>query len=89
MLRVKKNIVISKRMLGLYRLERIFFLILFYLPLQCCIGFAIYKNESATGIHVGELTQAGRMLQILPTTLLLLQGPRYSNLVHAKSFSEV
>ena len=31
----------------------IFFLfILFYLTLQYCIGFAIYQNESATGIHV-------------------------------------
>ena len=29
-----------------------FFLILFYLPLQYCICFAIYQNESATGIHV-------------------------------------
>ena len=26
-----------------------FFLILFYLTLQYCIGFAIYQNESATG----------------------------------------
>ena len=30
----------------------LFFLILFYLTLQYCIGFAIYQNESATGIHV-------------------------------------
>ena len=29
-----------------------FFLILFYLTLQYCIGFAIYQNESVTGIHV-------------------------------------
>ena len=30
-----------------------FFLILFYfLTLQYCIGFAIYRNESTTGIHV-------------------------------------
>ena len=29
-----------------------FFLILFYLTLQYCIGFAIYQNEPATGIHV-------------------------------------
>ena len=25
---------------------------LFFLTLQYCIGFAIYQNESATGIHV-------------------------------------
>ena len=29
-----------------------FFLSLFYLTLQYCIGFSIYQNESATGIHV-------------------------------------
>ena len=29
-----------------------FFLILFNLTLQYCIGFAIYQHESATGIHV-------------------------------------
>ena len=29
-----------------------FLKILFYLTLQYCIGFAIYQNESATGIHV-------------------------------------
>ena len=30
----------------------LFFKILFYLTLQYCIGFAVYQNESATGIHV-------------------------------------
>ena len=30
----------------------LFFFILFCLTLQYCIGFAIYQNESATGIHV-------------------------------------
>ena len=30
-------------------------LVLFYfLTLQYCIGFAIYQNESATGIHVSD-----------------------------------
>ena len=29
-----------------------FFLILFYLTLQYCIGFAIYQNESTTGMRV-------------------------------------
>ena len=28
------------------------FFILFYLTLQYCIGFAIYQNESATGLKV-------------------------------------
>jgi len=31
----------------------LFFLSLFYfLTLQYCIGFAVYRNESATGLHV-------------------------------------
>ena len=29
-----------------------FIFLLFFLTLQYCIGFAIYQNESATGIHV-------------------------------------
>ena len=33
------------------QLKHNFFKILFYLTLQYCIGFAIYQNESATGIH--------------------------------------
>ena len=42
------NINKSQMMRGFFFL----FLILFYLTLQYCIGFAIYQNESATGIHV-------------------------------------
>ena len=29
-----------------------FFILFYFLTLQYCIGFAIYQNESATGIHV-------------------------------------
>jgi len=32
--------------------KQLFFKILFYLTLQYCIDFAIYQNESVTGIHV-------------------------------------
>ena len=39
-------------MVFLFFIYFLFFLILFYLTLQYCIGFAIYQNESATGIHV-------------------------------------
>ena len=35
-----------------YHLSFFLFLIVFYLTFQYCIGFAIYLNESATGIHV-------------------------------------
>ena len=30
----------------------LFFFLFYFLTLQYCIGFAIYQNESATGIHV-------------------------------------
>ena len=29
-----------------------FFILFYFLTLQYCIGFAIYQNESAIGIHV-------------------------------------
>ena len=41
-----------KHLTDKHRLTVLFFLILFYLTLQYCVGFAIYQNESATGIHV-------------------------------------
>ena len=31
---------------------KFFFLIILFLTLQYCIGFAIYQHESATGMHV-------------------------------------
>ena len=62
-LTVIHNVVTSFRLIGplprgtLTSTHRVlsfffFFLILFYLTLQYCIGFAMYQNESATGIHV-------------------------------------
>ena len=32
--------------------NNIYFILFYFLTLQYCFGFAIYKNESATGIHV-------------------------------------
>ena len=61
----------------------LFFLILFYLTLQYCIGFAIYQNESATGIHVFP------MLNPLPSSLPIpslwvvpVHQPQASSIVH-------
>ena len=37
---------------SLIPLDLLFFILFYFLTLQYCIGFAIYQNESATGIHV-------------------------------------
>ena len=56
---------------------------LFYLTLQYCIGFAIYQNESATGIHVLPI------LDPLPSSLPIpslwvvpVYQPQASSIVH-------
>ena len=43
----------------------LFFLILFYLTLQYCFGFAIYQNESATGIHVFPILKQTAELYVI------------------------
>ena len=48
-----------------------FFLILFYLNLQYCIGFAIYQNESATGIHVFPILNPPSSSLLPPHTIPL------------------
>ena len=48
--KITDHLIIYKTLKVLFLL--FLFLILFYLTLQYCIGFAIYQNESATGIHV-------------------------------------
>ena len=45
------------------------FLILFYLTLQYCIGFAIYQNESAAGIHVFPILNPPPSSLPIPSTL--------------------
>jgi len=52
------------------------FLILFYLTLQYCIGFAIYQNESATGIHVFPI------LNPPPSSLVLLENKKW--IIHSR-----
>ena len=34
------------------RRQTFYFILFYFLTLQYCIGFAIYRHESATGIHV-------------------------------------
>ena len=59
------------------------FLILFYLTLQYCIGFAIYQNESATGIHVFPiLNPPPSSLPIPSLWVIRVHQPQASSIVH-------
>ena len=59
-----------------------FFLILFYLTLQYCIGFAIYQNESATGIHVFPILNPPFSLPIPSLWIIPVHQPQASSIVH-------
>ena len=59
-----------------------FFLILFYLTLQYCIGFAIYQNESATGIHVFPILNPPPSSPSIPSLWIVpVHQPQASSIV--------
>ena len=59
------------------------FLILFYLTLQYCIGFAIYQNESATGIHVFPILNPPSSSRPIPSLWVVpVHQPQASSIVH-------
>ena len=60
-----------------------FFLISFYLTLQYCIGFAIYQNESATGIHVFPILNPPLSSLSLPSLWVVpVHQPQASSIMH-------
>ena len=63
--------------------ELFIFLILFYLTLQYCIGFAIYQNESATGIHVFPILNPPPSSLPIPSLWVIpVYQPQASSIVH-------
>ena len=60
-----------------------FFKILFYLTLQYCIGFAIYQNKSATGIHVFPILNPPPSSLPIPSLWVVpVHQPQASSIVH-------
>jgi len=61
----------------------IFFKFLFYLTLQYCIGFAIYQNESATGINVFPILNPPPSSLPIPSLWVVpVYQPQASSIVH-------
>ena len=55
---------------------------LFFLTLQYCIGFAIYQNESATGIHVFPILKPPPSSLPIPSLwVVLVYQPQASSIV--------
>ena len=56
---------------------------LFYLTLQYCIGFAIYQNESATGIHMFPILNPPPSSLPIPSLWVVpVHQPQASSIVH-------
>ena len=55
----------------------------YFLTLQYCIGFAIYQNESATGIHVLPILNPPPSFLPIPSLwVVAVHQPQASSIVH-------
>ena len=60
-----------------------FFILFYFLNLQYCIGFAIYQNESATGIHVFPILNPPPSSLTIPSLWVVpVHQPQASSIVH-------
>ena len=65
----------------IYQANYIF--LFYFLTLQYCIGFAIYQNESATGIHVFPILKPPPSSLPIPSLwVILVHQPQASSIVH-------
>ena len=59
------------------------YILFYFLTLQYCIGFAIYQNESATGIHVFPILNPPPFSLPIPTLWVIpVHQPQASSIVH-------
>ena len=66
-----------------YILLFFFFFLFYFLTLQYCIGFAIYRNESATGIHVFPILNPPPSSFPIPSLWVFpVHQPRASSIMH-------
>ena len=60
-----------------------FFNLIFFLTLWYCIGFAIYRNESATGIHVFPILNPPPSSLSIPSLWVVpVHQPQASSIMH-------
>ena len=69
----------------IFRVDILFFFfnLFYFLTLQYCIGFAIYQNESTTGIHVFPILNPPPSSLPIPSLWVVpLHQPQASSIVH-------